>query len=753
MIDTSYRRSLSHKVDGVIPKKVIDKLNKSKSWKYGYNKEYDVVIISKDGTIGDILEINDLKIALPKQPDDIRFEWLDKGNRKWVRYQVPRDLAYFDKIYKDEPNPEQKLNEIYKKHKRFIDEDIYRKFNGDWFMCDEEPIYITGYYYFFLQHYKLTASKRYPDFRMPQRDYFLFLEACLADNRCYGVLLLKSRRSGFSTSSGSITLCKSITYKNGYFPIVSKKEKDAEVLFIQHIVKPFLELPKHLQPQREGNVIPKSELIFTSAKKKITANNKISSSSDGLDTMIGFLGSTIDAYDGTQVTLSINDEIGKLKGGLDINMYWEQAHKMCHIVGSVIQGKALCGSTANPPNKGGKNYEIFYENSKLSTRDKTGQTKTGLYAIFIPADFTTMGFFDEWGYPIYDTPSSPIKNELGEMIDIGVKEYLDNKEASCGDNIQKLNAQKRNEPRIDTDPFLDEEATNMYATTGMMNTINYLKGNKDNPELKQTYFRFDLYWKDKDKLIVGMDRNSKGRFVANSDLPVPLELRNEYKMKNNKRSPANGHLGAFGCDPYQSDRTKYNNGSKQGFVGMTTSHYDLTDNQKNSTFLFYNYRPNTKDEAEDDVIKAIIYFSMPVLAEINKKSLVEKLYKMDLRNYVMTNPLKSKADLTPDERKYGGIISSNAGNSIPEQESSLETYIHEHFHDEIESPDKLKSVFLELNEQASSYTRENRGSKDVVVAWQLAVIGSQRRNIKAKEMIEVETTNIIDIKSLFERDE
>ena len=212
MIDTSYRRSLSHKVNGIIPKKVIDKLNKSKGWKYGYNKEYDVVIISKDGTIGDILEINDLKIALPKQPDDIRFDWLDRGNRKWVRYQVPRDLAYFDKIYKDEPNPEQKLNEIYKKHKRFIDEDIYRKFNGDWFMCDEEPIYITGYYYFFLQHYKLTASKRYPDFRMPQRDYFLFLEACLADNRCYGVLLLKSRRSGFSTSSGSITLCLSLIH-------------------------------------------------------------------------------------------------------------------------------------------------------------------------------------------------------------------------------------------------------------------------------------------------------------------------------------------------------------------------------------------------------------------------------------------------------------------------------------------------------------------------------------------------------------
>ena len=60
-----------------------------------------------------------------------------------------------------------------------------------------------------------------------------------------------------------------------------------------------------------------------------------------------------------------------MKGNLDINEYWEQAHKMCHIVGSKVVGKALCGSTANPPNKGGKNYEKFYNNSKLTSRDNS----------------------------------------------------------------------------------------------------------------------------------------------------------------------------------------------------------------------------------------------------------------------------------------------------------------------------------------------------------------------------------------------
>ena len=114
-----------------------------------------------------------------------------------------------------------------------------------------------------------------------------------------------------------------------------------------------------------------------------------------------------------------------MKGGLDINEYWEQAHRMCHVVRDEIVGKAICGSTANPPHKGGKNYEKFYNDSRIITREDSDFTNTGLYAIFIPADFSTMGFFDEYGYPIYDNPSEPILNELGKFKDIGVKAWLD----------------------------------------------------------------------------------------------------------------------------------------------------------------------------------------------------------------------------------------------------------------------------------------------------------------------------------------
>ena len=50
-----------------IKKTTISRLNKGKKWRYGYNKEHDIVVISKTGEIGEIYEIQNFQIALPKE--------------------------------------------------------------------------------------------------------------------------------------------------------------------------------------------------------------------------------------------------------------------------------------------------------------------------------------------------------------------------------------------------------------------------------------------------------------------------------------------------------------------------------------------------------------------------------------------------------------------------------------------------------------------------------------------------------------
>ena len=50
---------------------LIKRLNKSKKWDYGYNKEHDVIVISKTGQIGEVYEIQNLKNSITKRKECI----------------------------------------------------------------------------------------------------------------------------------------------------------------------------------------------------------------------------------------------------------------------------------------------------------------------------------------------------------------------------------------------------------------------------------------------------------------------------------------------------------------------------------------------------------------------------------------------------------------------------------------------------------------------------------------------------------
>ena len=84
----SYNQSL-YKIVEPVKKTTISRLNKKRKWEYGYNKENDIVVISKTGKIGDILEIQGLRIALPMLPVHVHEDKL----RKWKRFDYPKELS------------------------------------------------------------------------------------------------------------------------------------------------------------------------------------------------------------------------------------------------------------------------------------------------------------------------------------------------------------------------------------------------------------------------------------------------------------------------------------------------------------------------------------------------------------------------------------------------------------------------------------------------------------------------------------
>ena len=75
-----YEQSLV-KIIEPIKKTTISRLNKGKKWKYGYDKEHDIIVLSHTGQIGEIYEIQNLNIALPSVPVQVHKL---QGN-KWSR--------------------------------------------------------------------------------------------------------------------------------------------------------------------------------------------------------------------------------------------------------------------------------------------------------------------------------------------------------------------------------------------------------------------------------------------------------------------------------------------------------------------------------------------------------------------------------------------------------------------------------------------------------------------------------------------
>ena len=98
----SYEQSL-YKVINPVRKNVITRLNKSKKWKYGYNKDYDIIVISKTGQIGEILEIQGLRVALPMLP----VQLYSNKVKKWQRIEYPKELGRLKNIFDWRNYPEE----------------------------------------------------------------------------------------------------------------------------------------------------------------------------------------------------------------------------------------------------------------------------------------------------------------------------------------------------------------------------------------------------------------------------------------------------------------------------------------------------------------------------------------------------------------------------------------------------------------------------------------------------------------------
>lgn len=706
-------------VTDYIDKNVVKNRNNKKSWQYGYDEKYNIVIISRDGTLGDVYNVNGLYIGLPSVPDLVHKRDKKQSQQYWEPFEYPKELQRIKSIFQWHTMPK----DFKSKWVDYIETEFDRREAGFWFMNNGVPTYITGSNYMYLQWTKIDVGL--PDYREANRIFWIYWEACKADLRCFGMIYLKIRRSGFSFMGSSEGVNIATITKNARIGICSKTGGDAKTMFTDKVVPISSNYPFFFKPIQDGMDKPKTELAYRIPASKITKKNMYEENNDdveGLDTSIDWSNTGDNSYDGEKLKLLIEDESGKLEKPNNILNGW-RVRKTCLRLGSKIIGKCMMGSTSNALEKGGKNFKTLYEDSDISTRNSNGQTRSGLYNLFIPMEWNFEGYIDRYGFPVFKTPEKPVLGIDGMMIKIGAIDFWNNEVESLKSHPDSLNEFYRQFPRTESHAFRDESKSSLFNLTKIYQQIDY----NDSLIKNRVLTKGSFHWMDGVKYgKVVWTPDPRGRFLV-SWIP-PKHLQNRVEIRNGVKFPGNEHLGAFGCDPYDISGTVDGRGSNGSLHGITKFHMD--EAPTNQFFLEYISRPQTAEIFFDDVLMACIFYGMPVLVENNKQRLLYHIKNNGYRQYSMNRPDKHYSKLSKTERELGGI--PNSSEDIKQAHaSSIETYIEKHVGLDLEGTyrdsDEMGSMyFTRTLEDWAKFDINNRTKFDAAISSGLAIMATQK---------------------------
>ena len=719
-----YEQTLYKVLEDHVKPKVLKRMNRYKKWEYGYNEEHDLIVISKTGEIGEIYEIQDLVIALPKENDVVTFK-----DNKWSHTEYPKELSKIKSVFDWEEYP----LDFKEKWYDYIDKEFTRREEGFWFINKDKPTYITGTNYMYLQWSKIDVGQ--PDFRESNRLFYIFWEACKADKRSYGMCYLKNRRSGFSFMASGETVNQATISTDARFGILSKSGPDAKKMFTDKVVPISVNYPFFFKPIQDGMDRPKTELAYRVpaskfTRRKLDSNEKLQEIT-GLDTTIDWKNTGDNSYDGEKLKLLVHDESGKWERPTNILNNW-RVTRTCLRLGSRIIGKCMMGSTSNALDKGGDNFKKLYNDSDVTQRNANGQTRSGLYSLFIPMEWNYEGYIDSYGFPVFNTPKKEVVGPLGDAITQGVIEYWDNEVEGLKQDQDGLNEFYRQFPRTTKHAFRDESKESLFNLTKIYEQIDFNEDLKNSINVTQGSFQWQNGEKDTKVIFVP---NKSGRFRV-SWVP-PLNLQNRVIIKGGLKYPGNEHCGAFGCDSYDISGTVDKRGSNGSLHGLTK--FSMEDIPPNHFFLEYIARPQTAEIFFEDVLMACVFYGMPILAENNKPRLLYHFKRRGYRRFSINRPDRKYNKLSITEKELGGI--PNSSEDIKQAHAAaIETYIESYVG--LKETGYGDMYFQRTLEDWAKFNINNRTKHDASISSGLALMACNKHRYAPSNPVRREAVNL-----------
>ena len=657
------------------------------------------------------IELNGIKINLP--PNGVLFnimtnEWEDRdilsrsvkpAYQYWERPLPPADYETKRKkeILVQKTNPEYYNPEL----QNYRNQEWDRRLNGLWFYNNGRGTYLTGLHYFYLTHWKLDVG--YPEFRITDLHFFYFLEYCVQDPNCMGMIEVTKRRQGKTMRAGAFLFELTSRSKNKNAGIQSKTFDDAkDNVFAKGVIMPFKYLPDFFIPiyDTEKGMTPKGELRFFKTNKR-GANDDIFTEKVELESMITFKSSDKFAYDGMKLHRYLADEAGKTK---NVDVYERhQVVQFCLQQEETIIGKALYTTTVEEMEDGGESFKALWQASDQRKKNTNGRTKSGLYQYFMPA-YKTL-FYDKYGIPDEEK----------------AKEFYMGERNALMDDNRALASFIRKNPFTIEEAFFSEAESCIYDALA----LNRQKESITWIDKKELYLQGDFVWEkgERDTRVLFLEK-ANGKFKVHSKANIhDHTYYNQVEDYGTKKVPKATKKYAIAVDPFDHSITTSN--ERSDGAGYAYRRYDAIDELSETFLVQYINRPDKAEIFYEDMIKLAHFFGCEVLSEDNKVGLIKYFEYRGYERFLTKMPNASK---------YGISATVKTHQQIAEE---TESYI----------TDNLKKViFIELLDDWLHFNINKTTKFDAAMAAGYTLIAASKSKFAQKVEQKVK---LYDVREIF----
>jgi len=614
----------------------------------------------------------------------------NKDEQYWKRIQLPD--WYLDTMKRwDEFDKKKKDDEV-----EFYDERLEeykkqewdRRLNGFWYMNNGIPTFITGLHYLYLQWWPIDIG--YPKFRMPDLEKFYFMDYCIQDPLCMGMLEVTKRRFGKSFVAGLFVSEYITRTKMTNGGIQSKTGSDAKKFFAKTVVNPFRRLPKFFRPEYDMTlgVNPKTEMRF----QKTNVRGKKAEDSvdkDELGSIIDHQSADTVAYDGQKLHRYVADECGKTT---EVNVYdRHEVVRYCLLddEGKII-GKALYTTTVEKltTEKDGVQdaFKLLWEESNQDKRQDNGTTSSGLYRFFMSAKRTRN--FDDFGFPD--------ENKTLDMI-LADRETVKN-------NPRALSARVRKEPLTIDEAFSTDSDKCIFNVMNIGAREQYLK---EHPVLK----RHIIFYRDIDQTVRWRNINDKEEDFhwVITQFPKPGE-ENKHTFDVKTRKPGRVHDGAIAIDGYSNSQGGKYGSKASAWIGRR---YDLLNPELTGKAIGHLYgRPQIKETLHEQVLLAAEFYGYQAWYEHNSDDYLSYFRDRGRVGYLGSYPMST---IDPSKRE-----TADRHKGFPTTPFSLTKQVDVgimYFESHIDSID-----YENLLEDAKKFDPNNRTDFDITVSFLMLIV-------------------------------